>query len=522
MDTNTQFKYKWWTRGDWGGFFGLFTNVVTNLMTLTSLLLFGVQMPAEIVMGRILPAIGVGCIVGNIYYGFAAKRLAKKENRHDVTALPYGVSVPHMFTVTFVVIGPVYWSTGDPILAWRTGLAWCVIEASIEILGSFAGPWIRRHVPRGAMLVTLAGLAITTIAMNPAFQIWEMPYISFISLAIVLYAFLGNGKMPFNLPAGLVMIIIGTIVGWVIGYMKPDELVTTIQSVNVSLPSFYFQDIFAGFQHIGPYVAVALPLGVTNAISTMDSVESAAAAGDNFNVFECMLVDGIGSMCGALMGSCYPTAVYIGHPGWKKMGARGGYSIATGLGSFLLCTLGIVPVLLKIIPLVAILPVLLYIGAIMAAQAFQEVPKRQAPAIALGLVPFLASWCLSLVDNALKAAGTTAAELGVGVLSGASVNYVGLSTLNGGAILTGMLLTCVAISSIERKLFSAAIYCGVASLCSYIGLMHAAKISIGANIPCTVGYLLMAVVFLIAWYFDERKNPSADNRLPVAEKGENE
>jgi hypothetical protein len=40
--------------------------------------------------------------------------------------------------------------------------------------------------------------------------------------------------------------------------------------------------------------------------------------------------DGIVSLIGCLMGNSFINAVYIGHPGWKGMGGRIGYSAATG------------------------------------------------------------------------------------------------------------------------------------------------------------------------------------------------
>lgn len=52
-------RFAWWTRGDWNGFFGLFTNVLTNLMVMSGLMLFTVRLPAGLVFGRILPAVGV-------------------------------------------------------------------------------------------------------------------------------------------------------------------------------------------------------------------------------------------------------------------------------------------------------------------------------------------------------------------------------------------------------------------------------------------------------------------------------
>jgi AGZA family xanthine/uracil permease-like MFS transporter len=97
----------WWVAGDWNGFFGLFTNVVLNVIVLTGLCLSVVKLPDDIVFGRILPALGVALPLGNLFYGYLAMQLARRTGRSDVTALPYGPSVPHMFLVVFVVMLPV-------------------------------------------------------------------------------------------------------------------------------------------------------------------------------------------------------------------------------------------------------------------------------------------------------------------------------------------------------------------------------------------------------------------------------
>ena len=56
---------RWWVPGDWNGFFGLFTNVVLNVIVLTGLCLHVVNLPADIVYGRILPALGIALPLGN-------------------------------------------------------------------------------------------------------------------------------------------------------------------------------------------------------------------------------------------------------------------------------------------------------------------------------------------------------------------------------------------------------------------------------------------------------------------------
>ena len=108
----------------------------------------------------------------------------------------------------------------------------------------------------------------------------------------------------------------------------------------------------------------------------MNNVESAAAAGDNYNLRKILLADGIGAIVGSMLGSPFPPAVYIGHPGWKAVGGRIGYSLATGVVIALVCFLGLTALLLAVIPLVAILPILLYIGLVIGAQAFQASPAK--------------------------------------------------------------------------------------------------------------------------------------------------
>lgn len=84
-----------WVAGDWNGFFGLLTNVVLNVIVLTGLCLHVVNLPAGIVYGRILPALGIALPLRNLYNTWLAWRLAKKEGRDDGTAVPLGI---HNFT----------------------------------------------------------------------------------------------------------------------------------------------------------------------------------------------------------------------------------------------------------------------------------------------------------------------------------------------------------------------------------------------------------------------------------------
>src|SRR3954466_4041061 len=87
-------KLPLWVRGDTNAFFGLGFNVLVNVLVLTGLTIGVVQIPKGDVFGTILPALGIALVVGNVYYSYLARRLAFKEQRTDVAALPYGPSVP--------------------------------------------------------------------------------------------------------------------------------------------------------------------------------------------------------------------------------------------------------------------------------------------------------------------------------------------------------------------------------------------------------------------------------------------
>jgi hypothetical protein len=148
------------------------------------------------VFGIILPALGIQLLIGNGYYTYLARRLARRENRTDVCAMPYGPSVPHMFIVTFVIMLPIFLTTRDPIRAWEAGLAWSFIIGLIVLIGAFVSPYIRRFTPRAALLGTLAGLSIAFISMRPAAQMWQALWIALPVFAIIVIGFFTGRKLP--------------------------------------------------------------------------------------------------------------------------------------------------------------------------------------------------------------------------------------------------------------------------------------------------------------------------------------
>ncbi|MDM8084548.1 gamma-glutamylcyclotransferase [Cellulomonas cellasea] len=512
-------KLKWWVPGDWNGLFGLGTNVLLNVIVLTGLCLAVVKIPAETVYGRVLPALGIALPLGNIWYAILARRLARRENRTDVTALPYGPSVPHTFIVVFVVMLPVLLQSGDAMKAWRAGLAWAFIIGCIILLGAVFGPWIRKITPRAALLGALAGISITFIAMSPAAQIWQAPWIAFIALAFILVGWLGNRPMPFNAPVGLLAVVIATAVAWIgvalgwSGILEPSAVSASIADLALHLP-FPTGDVLTGLQDIAPLLASAIPLGIYNFTEGMTNVESAAAAGDRYSVRQVLTADGLGAIVGSFLGSPFPPAVYIGHPGWKQVGGRIGYSLVTGIVVAVVCFTGLIGTFLAIFPMQALVPVLLYIGLVIGAQAFNVSAKRYAPAIVIAMLPSIAEWATGQIDNALASAGTTANEVGIATLIDNGVIYDGLKLLGQGAVLVGVVLGAITCFIIDRKMYAAAITAGLGAVLSFVGLINAYEIGFNASPSVTLGYVFLAVILAaFGWKARNEKNTELDDDI---------
>src|SRR5271154_696202 len=506
---------KWWVPGDWNAFFGFGTNILVNVLVLTGLLRYVLKMPDSLVFGRILPALGLMLFLSTVYYAWLAYRLAQKTGRTEVCALPSGTSVPHMFVVTFVVMLPILLRTNDPIQAWEAGLTWVFVQSFVLMAGGFIAPVIRRITPRAALLGSLAGISITFISMRPGLLVFETPLIGLVCFAIILANWFGGVRYFQDVPGGLIAIAAGTLIAWGsnifgLGYggLSVGGVGGAFSHFGFSFPIPAVGHVFSGFKFIGVILVTAIPFGIYDLVEAMDNVESAAAAGDSFPTTRVLTADGVVSLIGCLKGNPFINAVYIGHPGWKAMGGRIGYSAATGIMVIVLSWFGIISVLLALVPVVAISPILLYIGMLIGAQAFQTTPVKHAPAIVLALTPHLAAWAKLQIDTMLGATVSAAQTVGglaadkVGAVKTAAIAslpqqgvlYHGLEVMGGGSILAGLVLGAIAVFVIERDFAKAAAFALAGAALTYFGFMHGEAVGVGGGFGVTPAVALAYAV----------------------------
>jgi len=203
---------------------------------------FVLKMPDSIVFGRILPALGLMMCLSTFYYAWLAWRLALKTGRDDVCALPSGISMPHMFVVTFVIMLPIALKTGDPVKGWEAGLTWVFIQSFVLMAGGFVAPVIRKITPRAALLGTLAGVSVAFISMRPALEMYMTPVIGITCFAIILASWFGGVRYFRGVPAGLVAIAVGTAIAWggsALGFdlgMSKQKLLDSVANFGFSVP----------------------------------------------------------------------------------------------------------------------------------------------------------------------------------------------------------------------------------------------------------------------------------------------
>jgi len=334
----------WFTRGDLDGFFGLFIDNLLQLMLVGGLCKLFCGFPTEFITGQILPGAALSILIGNLFYAWQARRLAIQTGRGDVTALPFGINTPSLIAFIFLVIAPVYQDTHDYHLAWQVGLFACVLNGLMEIGGAFVGDWLRQNTPRAALLCALAGVAITFIAMGFTFQIFASPLVGFFPMMLILISYGSRVKWPWSLPGGFVAVVLGTLLAWTFhGIFKiPLNISTDPIAWGFYPPHAVPKDLVAlMFSSSGwKYLAVIFPMGLFNVIGSLQNLESAEAGGDRYPTKSSLLTNGIATLAAGFFGSAFPTTIYIGHPGWKAMGARHGYSILNGVIITLLCLFG--------------------------------------------------------------------------------------------------------------------------------------------------------------------------------------
>ena len=514
---NPQGRARWFVPGDWDGFFALFFSGFPDLLLIAGLApLCGFS--AGMVTTRILPGVALSIFAGNIFYAWQAHRLAERTGRTDVTAIPFGVNAPTIFVYVALIMQPVYERTHDPNLAWQAGVFASFLSGVIQTAGAFCTDWLRRTTPRAALLSPLAGTAMAFLCLDFVLRVFQTPELGLIPAIIVLTIFSSRIRLPFRIPGGLVCLVVGALLAallkWTHLYHLPMSQVSMKPGIYLPHPLNLISFVIHG--EGWKFLSVILPMSVLDTIVSLQVLESVQVAGDDYPTRPSLLVNGLATLAAALFGSPFPTALYFGHMAHKELGARSGYSILSGTATMLVCLTGLVVPVLRVVPLEVVAMIVVWFGLVMVAQAFTEIPKSHAIAVAFGLIPMIASWAVGLIDVALRTAGSS--FLQSAPLFGDQLYIYGLIALSQGALLVSMIWAAVIAYLLDRRFLHAAAWLVGAAALSCTGFIHAFRIT-GLGVETVIGFFaapafalsyLAAAIFLVGFHFYATRRAALD------------
>jgi adenine/guanine/hypoxanthine permease len=481
---------KRFVRGDLDGFFALGLDSLINLLLMTGFCLGLLGFSAELFYEKILPSMATGLVVGNLFYAWQARKLAAREGRDDVCALPFGINLITVVVYSLLVMFPAQqMALADGLdkaradeIAWIAGIGACVGSGLIEFGGAFVVRHLKRVTPLAAMLAAQAGIGIFFIAMDFLFRAWTYPLIGMTTLGIALLVYFGGVRFKYGIPGGLVIVAIGSLTAWGLhwaGLPSPaPAFPEDYANLGLHLPVPMLGELWTSLGYLLPFFSIIVPMGLVNVVGSMQCIASAEAAGDKFDVRSSLAVNGGTTLIAACFGSPYPTTIYIGHPGWKLMGARAGYSTANAVFVTLVCVTGSLSVVARAIPIEAGMAILIWIGITMGTQAFAAVPRAHIPAVVMGLFPAIAGYCALVAKNVLGGAGVGTvdnpyrAELIDGMREGRNFHAEGMFALDQGYFFACLILSAATVAIVERQFNRAAIWFLVGAGLAALGLVH--------------------------------------------------
>merc|ERR550514_856115 len=436
-----------------------------------------------------LPGIAATLLISHGLFTAQALKEGAKTGCQDLTAQPHGLNSMLLFAYVQLILTPAARANpGEPARAWGVCLGCALLSGVFQLFAVPVARYVRQLIPTPALFSALAGTSITFLTLDFTFQVFERPVTALPPLVVILISFVGEVRLPFGLPAGLYALLLGAALEKLcvaVPGLQPATPAFQPDPIALALPGWSGGLIWANLHEATSYLPVALPLAVLNLVGNLASLESAQAAGDTYGVEESLAMDSSVTIVGALLGSPFPTAIFIGHPAYKKMGARAGYLPLNALAVVGICCSCATSLFLLLCPIESIVTVLLWIGIVITAQAFSSSPRGSAAAVTIGLIPGICAWLVSELQKVLAAppaAGTSTGAAPASALAPLTLELLlrtrpelclgGLLALRQGYLLLSLVWSSLYHHIEERRFQAAARVSLVATVLSAAGLIH--------------------------------------------------
>jgi len=348
-----------------------------------------------------------------------------------------------------------------------------------------------------------------------------MPVIGMISLGLILYSLVAGIHLPKNIPSVLAAVCLGTLLYYLLGPTGWAGL--TYEGApplnfhfGLPIPTLGFMEGFSGALK---YLPISIPFALLTVVGGINVTESARVAGDDYNTRNILLTEAFATLVAGICGGVAQSTPYIGHPAYKRMGSRAGYTLMTGLFIGIGGILGYVSFFVELIPRAVLAPILIFVALEIIVQSFLACPARHAPAVAFAFFPVIAR-LLSIKLGNPDIVPTENLQRLLQVPGKSLPETLVTFALGNGFILTAMLWGGFLAKLIDRRLKIAAVFLFIMAILTFFGVIHSATVDGAMYLPWlledipkkipyqfSLAYIVLAVMLLLLALTKESRKP---------------
>jgi len=490
--------HRWWALGR-GDIDATIAQVGFNLaqMVIPVFLLLPVGIPVAFSVTHLLPGYALGFLVGSLGLVRLAVGVARRDQRQSVTAHVYGNNVPAIIAYTLSIMLPVYLESRDANLAWEIGAAAVAWTGIIKLAAApFAGV-IRRFIPGPASMTVFGAAMYSYLALVLLQRVFDQPLVGLAALAIIITSVLANVPITrWRVPPFIVAWLVPLMLGLAVGYVHP-----VWQGIAVGPPFALPPQPVHGMVLALPYLSVIAPMAIYQVLQDIASVAGGTAAGDDYDVRGVLACDGLGTLVCGLAGSVITPVVYAMLPPYKAMGDRISFALWTPIIFILVVMSGLTIFIAQLFPWPILAAMIAYVSVGVGMATLRRVDPKYVSVVLLGFVLPAGAVVAAAVNSALPALQISAANPGVQAALNRSIYWSSIQGLGNGFLFLVLVVASLLTEAIDRRFGRAAIWCLIAAVFSWFGLMHSALIRWAAQPEYAAGWLAAAIIVYSArWW----------------------
>jgi AGZA family xanthine/uracil permease-like MFS transporter len=328
-------------------------------------------------------------------------------------------------------------------------------------------------------------------------RVFDQPLIGIIALSIVAVSVLANVPITrWHIPPFIAAWLIPLGIAIAVGYVHPVR-----NAVLLQFPFVFSGELLRSLGSAIPFLSVIVPIAIYQILQDIAAVEGAASSADDYDVRSVVLADALGTMLCGIAGSVITPVVYALHPPYKAMGARVGFAFWTPIIFLAVVTTGMTMFIAQLFPWPILAAMIAYVSVGVGLATLRRVDRKYLGAVLLGFMLPAGAVVAAVVNSAIPALKLSTLSPDVQAALNRSIYWQSVQGLGSGFLLLVLAVSALITELIDRRFGRASVWCLVAAVFSWLGLMHSPTFRWGAQPVYAAGWVVAAAItFSARWW----------------------